>query len=404
MKTIATEETQALTQEFKMARGWFIFTCIAAPLLISLFLFMLVMPFVPALNDGMGDGAAYFFVPLSLVMIAVMVLGWLDAIKGRFLISEDSVKSIGVFSVKTLLLEDIKGFRVSEHYIFIEPQSSNQKKIKISLYLGRSQDILNWLQLHFPDLDLLHAEQEEQQILQNEELGWTLEQREEKLQKARKTAKILNWAGGLVAAWTLFWPQPYAFAILVCLALPVIVVCVLKLFSGLIRLDERKDSAYPSVLWAVLGPCLSLAIRALLDFNIFSFDNLWVLMGLVVVTFLVPLLLGSKEFSFTTAKGLAMFAGIFMTIAAYGYGAVVTVNCVFDTSAPEFYEAEVTGKRISTGKTTTYYLELTPWGPQTEADDVSVSKELYELVDSGDEVSVYFMKGYLGVPWFMVTE
>ncbi len=88
----------------------------------------------------------------------------------------------------------------------------------------------------------------------------------------------------------------------------------------------------------------------------------------------------------------------------YGYGAVVTLNCMYDKSQPETFSATILNKRISSGKSKTYYLKLTPWGLQKEIDEVSVSKNLYNRVGKNDEVKIYFMKGKFAIPWFEVTK
>jgi hypothetical protein len=88
----------------------------------------------------------------------------------------------------------------------------------------------------------------------------------------------------------------------------------------------------------------------------------------------------------------------------YGYGAVVTLNCMYDKSEPKTFNATILDKRISSGKSTTYYLELTPWGQQKEIDEVSVSKDLYNNLNKNDKVNIYYMQGKFDIPWFEVTE
>lgn len=88
----------------------------------------------------------------------------------------------------------------------------------------------------------------------------------------------------------------------------------------------------------------------------------------------------------------------------YSYALVIQVNCFYDNTVSEYYAVEVLNKRISTGKHTYYYLELSPWGPKQEVDEVSMGQELYNRTEVGDEVFVYFYKGKLGIPWFVVWD
>lgn len=80
---------------------------------------------------------------------------------------------------------------------------------------------------------------------------------------------------------------------------------------------------------------------------------------------------------------------------------MLSINCLLDSSET-VYTTTIAGKRISKGKTTTYYLELNPWGDRKEIEDVKVSRERYESVDIGDDTEVTQHQGALGTPWILV--
>ncbi len=391
-------------KKYKIAKGWAIFMYIAAPLLIALFCWILIMPFVPSMNNDMNPNVYWFLIPMSLGMIALMVVGLIDTIKGKFVIDRDKIFTVSTFSNRQLMFDEIKGYRITDKYIFVESNNENKKKIKISTYLGKTNEIIEWLSENYSDLDIVKANQEKEEILNNEEFGWTAEQREEKLIKAHKTAKILNWTGGLIGAWTLFFANPYEYAIIASATFPIICVIVLKYFNGLIRIDERKDTAYPTIFWAIFAASMGLCLRGLLDYNIFDYTKIWIPSILISLTYIAVLTIGNKEFKFKKAKDYFTIFGFSIFMFGYGYGAVVTLNCIYDKSEPEIFNATILSKRISSGKSTTYYLELTPWGQQTEIDEVSVSKNLYDKLDQNDKVNIYFMKGQFDIPWFEVTE
>jgi hypothetical protein len=126
-------------------------------------------------------------------------------------------------------------------------------------------------------------------------------------------------------------------------------------------------------------------------------------MTLSLTGLLVFLLVRStSEFNFTRVSGYLMVLLLTLFVTAYCYSSCVVINCYYDRSTPQIHEAKVLGKRISSGKTTTYYLTLTAWGPRTEAEDVTVSEDQYEQIAVGSPVKVYQMKGLLDVPWFFV--
>lgn len=391
-------------REYKIARGWAIFIYIAAPLLIALFCWILIMPFVPAMKDDMNPNAYWFLVPMSLGMITLMIIGLIDTVKGKFVIDKDKVFAISTFSKRQLMFNEIKGYRITDKYIFIESNNEQKKKIKVSTYFGGANEIVEWLSENYSDLDILEANQEMEEVLNNEAFGWTTKEREEKLIKAHKTAKILNWTGGLIGAWTLFLANPYEYAIIASVVFPIICLIVLKYFNGLIRIEERKDTAYPTIFWAIFAASSGLCVRALVDYSLFDYSKIWTPAIIIALTYIALLTFGNTEFKFNKVKDYLTISGISILMFGYGYGAVVTLNCTYDRSEPEIFNATILEKRISSGKTTTYYLELTPWGQQQEIDEVSVSKELYDKLDKNDKVTIYFMKGKFDIPWFEVTE
>lgn len=387
-------------REFKLSKGWAIFVYITVPLLIALFLWLLLMPFLTGSEIDMNSFR--ILAPLSIGMIAFLVIGLVDTIKGKFVIDQDKIYTVSAFSTKQMSLHEIQGYRITDNYIFIE--SKTGQKIKVSSYFGNITEILTWLTEHFSDLDLVQTIQEKEEILNNEAFGWSTEQREEKLIKAQKITKILNWTGGIIGAWILILPNPYEYAIIASIVFPIICVVVLKFSGGLIRINERKDSAYPSIFIAILTTSMGLCIRALLDYEIFDFSRIWAPSILISLSFTAVLIFGNKEFKFNTAKDFLTIIGFTAFTFAYGYGAVVTLNCTFDKSESETFHASIMSKRISHGKHTSYYFELSPWGKRKEVEEVSVPKPLYDRLETNDKVRIYLMKGKFEIPWFVVSE
>src|SRR5687767_2585050 len=130
-------------KEYKIAKGWAIIIYIFAPLMIALFVWVLLMPFQ---KEEISLDATWFLIPVSIAMIALSILGIVDAYKSRLLISDDSIKSINVFSNRELMLDEIKGYTVNEQYIFLKPKDQSKKIIKISKYIGGYGELSIWIQ------------------------------------------------------------------------------------------------------------------------------------------------------------------------------------------------------------------------------------------------------------------
>lgn len=387
---------------YRISKGWALFTYIAAGLMIILFSGLLIMPFVPVMNDG--SSFSWIFLPIAVGMLTVMVIAILSTAKDRFIIEEDNVSSVGIFGTRKLMLNEIKGFTVNEKYIFIEPLRVGVKRIKISRYYGKTEEIIEWLSNRYSDLDSLTSIQEQQEILSDQKYGWTTAQREQKLTEARKASRVFNVIGAAVGVWTIFFPRPYEYAIIASILVPVIAIVVLHRHNGLIRLTEKKGSAYPSMSMGIILPAMAIMLRALLDYNIFSVGNTWLAAVSISLIFTGAMIFGTGEAKIREASNYVTWLMVVLLMSGYGFGSIITLNCSYDRSRPETFYAEVLGKRISSGKSTTYYITVSAWGPQEEINEVSVSENLYDQLEFQDEVVVYFSKGLLSIPWFTVEK
>ncbi|WP_299988634.1 hypothetical protein [uncultured Pontibacter sp.] len=387
---------------YKTAKGPALFIYIAAPVFILLGLFCLYVPFMVGQANPLP--LVIILWPMAIGFIVFLSIGLLDTIKGRIIVHEDRIQVIKTLSDRSLQFDEIKGYRIAQGYLYVESTIPDKKRLKFSSSIGNSDAFYTWLTNSFPHLDDVEIIEESQEILTNAHYGRTVEEREATFNAARKKAKVLNWTGGLACAWALFWPEPYEYAILTAIAIPLITLITIKFSDGLFRLNENKESTYPSVSLAMFAPSFALGLRGLLDFNIFEYSNVWILMSILSGILFAIFFYRNQEFNFRRAKGYVATSSIAIVLLCYSYGAVIMLNCFYDTSESQQYTATVVNKRISTGKNTSYYLELTKWGNQVKNDEVSVTEEFYNQFENGDEVTVYFQKGQFDIPWFFLTE
>jgi hypothetical protein len=71
-----------------------------------------------------------------------------------------------------------------------------------------------------------------------------------------------------------------------------------------------------------------------------------------------------------------------------------------DTSQPQSFTVQVVGKHLSRGRSTTYYLDLAPWGPVDRTNSISVPSTLYRNTVEGDDVCLDLHAGALHMPWY----
>ncbi|MBX2969981.1 MAG: hypothetical protein KF803_11470 [Cyclobacteriaceae bacterium] len=388
-----------MTGEFRTAKGWRIFIYIFSPLLIGLFVYV---GFITLSSETSNLNVSLILIPVSLGGTIMFTYGLVETIRGRLIIGANSISRLSVLGTKTLDFQEIKGFRADSNYIHIISNSKDKKSIKITAYIERSDQVLDWLNNNFLELDSHEASEEEKQILTDNEFGINQQTREFRLNEARRVAKYINIVGGATGIWLWFYPQPYLICVSVGMILPGIALASLYFYRGLIRFDEKKNSAYPSIIYGFIAPSAGLLIRAIMDFEILEYTNLWINVFIISLILTGLLVLWTKEIKFKKVVDYITILSLAGMILCYSFGTFVLSNCLFDKSEPEIFNSEVTDKEISSGKSTTYYLTLRPWGPRTETEKVSVTKDEYEATDKGDIVSIYLRHGLLNTPWFYI--
>jgi hypothetical protein len=369
------------------------------PVLTALFIYLGITPFL----ERPSSSAQYFFLPsLAIGFIALTAWAFLEVQRERIIITTDRIIQVSAFKTKELPFNLVKGYTEDKQYLRILPSEEGFPTIKISPYTGGLLKLKEELITRFTDLDNETLIAEEEELLQDETLGTTEEERSVQLKQIRKTTRICNTTAWVISIWLFLYPRPYELLVYGTMAFFAIVLYILYKNKGLIRIDEKPKTAYPNLANAIILPSLMIMLRALLDFDIFDYHRLWqwVIAGtLALFTFILY-----STRAFTNKKQIASNLIYLIFTAAFNFGAIVETNCLPDTSQPQHYTTPVLDKRVSKGKTTTYYLKLSAWGSKIEPDDVSVNKSLYDRVGIGDNVHVYLKQGALHIPWFIVTD
>ena len=381
-------------KEFRTSKGWSLFMYLCGPLLICLFLYTLYLPFK---EGNYSPNATWIIIPIALAMIAVMSYGIIDIYKGRFIIKEDRITSINTFSTKELLLEEIKGYTSDQYYIHITSNQESKSEIRVSQYYGNTYEIQAWLSQRFPNLDELESRQEKQSILKNNKFGETKIARAQALKTAEKKSKVINTIGSLSALWAFFHPVPYKFVMLLCIAMPIVSIVAIQHFKGLIKIDQKTESAHPSVVYALMYPSLVLMARAIFDFNILDYSMVWPWsLGLTILisSWLYFVNRSVNDNYDQDNKSILIIIPFFL---AYSFSTILYTNCCYDNSETQYHQATVIKKRKNDDD---YYLYLTPWGDRQKPIKTEVSLDRYNNTEVTDQIILEIHKGRLGIPWY----
>ncbi|MDR3711232.1 MAG: hypothetical protein P4L51_00330 [Puia sp.] len=344
---------------------------------------------------------AVFLMPLMIAAGSILIV--INLFRRKIVIDDHSILCISLFSKKQLELAGIKGCRIGEKAICLEPLSTVDHRILIGNYndLEKSEELAGWIKANFKDLDSLDLQRESQELQQNKTLGSTETEQQTALKKAKELATAYNVWGIMMVFVLIFINNMLSIVIL--LVYPIAGAAIMIFSKGLIKfVSNSKRSPYPFIMLGAMLPGFLLLIKSLGNYTLLQTGPLWlpafVISGIVFVVFFFP---GVNK-SVGSIRGQVVIITVFSLI--YGFGSARQINCFFDNSRPEIYETTVVDHRVEYGKSTSYLLTLGPWGPRRDEKETEVKKSLYNATRIGDTVKINCKQGLLRIPWFSVTK
>lgn len=389
---IATSQLSTMDQEFTVKNGLKIFYYLLAAALMSAGLFILTLP-----NKHSG---LFYFMPIYFGAIGISIV--VNAVRRKVTVINDTITVVGPFKTREIAISDIEGIRFGQKRITIVSKNPGQPDVPIVNYanLNSGNQLVNYLKGTFPDLDAVDLNEQQQSLLQDANLGLTAEERQAKLDKAKRTALVYNVIGVAIAVGCILLKQT-AFIILA-IAYPLLSIAVIITSNSLIKfLSDSQRSIYPFVVLGFIAPAIALFAKSLAFYRIYSFDNFWLpLVGLGLVLTLILFKTGINS-----SMNKNPMPQIILMIGAslfYAFGTLEEINCSYDKSPDQYYKASVLGHHISHGRSTNYYLYLSTWGPCQEQKEINVDRSFYDNTNVGDSVKIDLKPGLLHIPWFVV--
>ena len=216
--------------------------------------------------------------------------------------------------------------------------------------------------------------------------------------KLRQLRTGLMIAIGVIALPWMFLDVPYKLFSALSLLPFSITLATICLFPDDISLDEnqsKKTGGQVEFFMPLIFSGFAPALRTLFDFNFLTWKPLLLYSGILLVVIAVLLLVYYKELRHRIGYLLCvLFLCIFFCI-----GAVGQLNYLLDTSGPQRQSATVTDMHISTGsKSPDRYVLTVVTFSGTEM-ELQTSKEHYNALSIGDNVTVYIKEGGLGISY-----
>jgi len=341
-----------------------------------------------------------YIIPVLFFVGGLLVL--INVFKRKLTISDTAITYANIFKTKSILFDQIKGCRIGEKVITIEPNQAGASKILINDYisLDDSDSIKDWVKTNFKDLDEADLTSSRNALLHDATLGYTEEDRKRKMTIAKTIAGVYN-VLGMAAGFGMIFVRDAVIAAFVTIIYPLLAIAVIKWSYGLTKfLSSKKRSEYNFIMIGFFMPVCVMLFRSLSDYNLYHYDNLWLpFIGVGVLIGFVLVSIGLN----TSIGGISGQIGFIVIVSAiYGFGVTVQTNCVFDHSQPKIFQTTVIEKYVHHGKSTSYYLVLNPWESGKETEKVEVGRSMYRDEIVGDTVHVFVKTGELNMPWYYI--
>jgi hypothetical protein len=344
-----------------------------------------------------GSFLILFVAPILLGIYLVAL-----AARSKLIIDGTRVEVHYAFRERSAELSEIEGFRTISSRngsYWILRLKGNLGKITISKSFNEDDDLREWLQ-HLTDLDERDRGALLEKIQHDQELGATPKDRLTALKQARLWNIVLSGAA-IAAAIGLFLGDQslrVLFAAVLALVPAVLLYLVAKqdLLYALFKpkKDPRTDVGIGLM---VSGFGLLLVNQGSHFVSMLPLLPYIVLIVLVCLVSLAGTIRGNPQF-WGSMIGVVFFCGL------YGFGLVACWDKMLDKSKPETFAVSVTGKHISSGsRSTTYSLELEPWGPEDSKNNLDVSRGVYESIETGDSVFLELRTGALHAAWYRLV-
>jgi len=357
--------------------------------------------FIFTIKKAPNVSGAVYLIPLVIMSFGILII--VNIVRRKIAVTGDRLLCVNLFTRKELAIAAIKGYRIGQKNIIIEPLSSNDSKIIINNYsdFGDSDELAKWVKDTFKDLDAIDLENEHNKLLQDTSLGITERDREENLKKAKQVAPAYNLIGMVLGFGLIFFESKLGTVLLIFYPLAGIVVMIFS--KGLVKfLSNKKRSVYGFVIPGFVMPAFVMFFKSLSNYSVYQYDHIW--LPFMLIAFAVFGLLYATGINRSVESVTGQAAVMLVVALIYSFGSILQVNFVFDQSQLKIYHATVLDHHVTHGKHNSYYLKLSKWGPMEVEKNEDVGQHTYYNTQIGDTVEIDFKDGLLNIPWYIVTK
>ena len=335
-----------------------------------------------------GKDVTIFYVIMFIVMTAIPSFILYTVLRWKLIITDNGIIKEKGFKRQEIAFEDIKGYRTYKETVTIEAKDEGIKPMMISKSFQNSDEFYEWLSNHYNIIEIPVSEEDQS-----------------KLKSAKIAAYTANAIGIGLMILVIVVQSTYPMAFLLCAFFPLLPYFIYRKYSGQITIAMFNSNPRPSIGLSFLSSSFGLVL-AVFDCQYVNEQDLYLYSTISAFLFmLIFLRTNSERFK---ADKVAYVAAIGYLLAGgwmYGYGLISSINSQFDKSPVHIYSASVIDKyRVHGSKSTTNYIRLGPWGPVSTTSRISVRLNTYETAIKGENMTVKYRDGALGIGWYTLTQ
>jgi hypothetical protein len=368
-----------------------------------------------AIHNNLSDSGAIqlWVVLLSLLIFGGMSLVFLGALiwafRARVVIDGERMTVRGAFFETLVTSERMNGFRYlnGQFRLYLKDRKFGIQIVGFeNLWV-----ITQWVRQRTRDIVEDMLVEEDAVISSNASLGFSEADKTERLETLRKAIRRVNIlvyvAAG--AAFVNFLFVEHDVVELAAIGTLVLVPVFLDLLAlsnrGHVRIDYDEGSRYPQIFIGTMTAGVALALMSLLDRGALLgnrfFDLLFVL---ILAKGLFWCFIDRDRLKLLLSRGRAItaitVAALFAVPGFWVGGSLYQANKLLDTSPTSWHATQIIEKSVSSGKITTYTVELAPWDPaQKDAVEYTLRRAEFEGLEEGMKVRVGVREGAIGIPW-----
>jgi hypothetical protein len=374
------------------------------------------------LSEGTGSSRDIALLAVGCVLTLLAALPIVTAFKSKVVLDADRIETQGLFSTRSLQRSEILGRRVGKNNdgvrtggTWLIPRGADhgedaENSITISNELNTDPTLREWID-SLPDLDAPERLASEAEILEGTNSPAERKSRLLELAHVKILCRCLTVLAAVACFWGMFFPNRPVILFLV--LLPWLAVGITRFSGGLAHLlsfgnnDAHAYLGIPAILPGIL--LMFAAVQGQLQWKpmlgmtpeqgLTSATWIWIGLGVLCGLCLLAVSIASDP---TFHKNAAITVLLLPFFLEYGLVAVVAVDILLDRSAPTVYSSKIVKTFQVSGRHTTDWVTLAPWGATLENKGDVCDSSLYYSVRVGDPVYVELSPGMLHIPWFVL--